>query len=60
MLVVAGSILGRIKVVLVVVIENLSLHSKELRQDVLRYSNTDKIMVQLGSKINLSSNRSEN
>jgi len=39
------------------VIENLSLHSKELRvswlgQDVLRYSNTDRIMVQSGSKIN--------
>jgi len=41
--------------------ENLSLHSKELElgQDVLRYSNTDKIMVHSGSKINLSSNRSE-
>jgi len=44
------------------VIENLSLHLKELWQDVLRYSNTgtDRIMVQSGSKINLSSNRSEN
>jgi len=42
------------------VIENLSLHSKELRQDVLRYSNTDRIMIQSGSKINLSSNRYEN
>jgi len=39
------------------VIENLSLHSIELRQDVLRYSNTDRIMVQSGSKTNLSSNR---
>jgi len=27
---------------------------------VLKYSNTDRIMVQSGSKINLSSNRSEN
>jgi len=42
------------------VIENLSLDSKtlELGQDVLRYSNTDRIMVQSGSKINLNSNRS--
>jgi len=47
---------------LVEVIENL-LHLKEfeLGQNVLRYSNTDRIMVQLGSKINLSSkSRSEN
>jgi len=42
------------------VIENLSLHSIKLGQGVLRYSNTDKIMVQSGSKVNLSSNRSEN
>jgi len=50
------------KTFLIEVIENLSLHSKELElgQDVLRYSNTDSIMAQSGSKINLSSNRSEN
>jgi len=43
-------------------IENLSLYLKELElgQDVLKYSNTDRIMVQSGSKTNLSSNRSEN
>jgi len=30
------------------VIENLSLYSKELGQDVLRYSNPDRIMAQSG------------
>jgi len=39
-LVVAGSILGWVKKILVEVIENLSLHSKELGKDVLRYNNT--------------------
>jgi len=35
---------------LVEVVENLSLYSKELElgQDVLRYSNSDRIMAQLG------------
>jgi len=48
---------------LVEVIENLSLYSKELRvraRCAQIYSNIDRIMVQSGSKINLSSNRSEN
>jgi len=42
--------------------ENLSLHSKELElgQEVLRYYNIDRIMIQSGSKINSSSNRSKN
>jgi len=46
MLVVAGSILGLVKFFLVEMIENFSLHSKEfeLGQDMLRYSNTDRIM----------------
>jgi len=44
------------------VIENFFLHSKELElgQNVLRYNNTDRIMVQSGSKVNWSNNRSEN
>jgi len=48
MLVVAGLILGQVKIFLVEVVVNLSLHSKqlELGQDVLRYrpSNPDTIM----------------
>jgi len=42
--------LVRSKFFLVKVIENLSLYSKELEleQDVLRYSNPDKIMAQSG------------
>jgi len=54
MLVVAGLILGQVKFFqvkhfLVEVVANLSLHSKqlELGQDVLRYSNPDKIMMYL-------------
>jgi len=44
--VVAGSILGQVKNMFLV--ENLSLYSKELGQDVLRYSNPDRIMAKLG------------
>jgi len=53
--------LGQIFFFLVEAIETLSLHSKELElgQDVLRYTNPDRIMVRSGSKINLSNNRSE-
>jgi len=48
MLVVAGTFLGQI--ILVEVVENLSLYSKELKlgQDMLRYSNPDRIMAQSG------------
>jgi len=46
MLVVAGLILGQVNFFLVEAVANLSLHSKqlELGQDVLRYSNPDRIM----------------
>jgi len=46
MLVVAGLILGQVKFFLVEVVENLSLHSKqlELGKEVLRYSIPDRIM----------------
>jgi len=44
--VVAGLILGQVKVFFVEMVENLSLHSKqlELGQEDLRYSNPDRIM----------------
>jgi len=44
--VVAGLILGQVKIFFVEVVENLSLHSKQLElwQEVLTYSNPDKIM----------------
>jgi len=46
MLVVAGLILGQVKIFLVEVVANLALHLKrlELGQSVLRYSNPDRIM----------------
>jgi len=46
MLVVAGLIFRQVKVFLVEVVENLSQHSKQLKlgQEVLRYSNPDRIM----------------
>jgi len=48
-LVVAGSILGQVKIFFwLKLVENLSLYSKELGQDVLRYSNSDRIMAQSG------------
>jgi len=60
MLVVAGLILGQVKLFqakffLAEVIENLSLHSKqlELGQEVLRYSNPDRITTLSGPPENL-------
>jgi len=46
--VVAGLILSQVKFFLVEVVANLSLHSKELGQDVLRYSNPDRTMTLSG------------
>jgi len=51
MLVVAGLILGQVKIFfLVEVVANLFLHSKQLevRQDVLRYNNPDRTMILSG------------